>query len=185
MPLPLRLLFSETIFPPCLLSPCCASVAFPVSLGCDLPVWFVFGFAGLRWFSRGWFSLCMVVFALSSVLTLLFLKREPTLSAMLVAAVFTAPFSFSVCISFLPVLVPSEPFLSASSNPGLPLADSRRIFSLPASYRLDDSEVAVCTRCTHFAYYAERSSQTPSFIIFFLSVGYKILSLAYSVVIFE
>ena len=104
MPLPLRLLFSETIFPPCLLSPCCASVAFPVSLGCDLPVWFVFGFAGLRWFSRGWFSLCMVVFALSSVLTLLFLKREPTLSAMLVAAVFTASFSFSVCISFFTCL---------------------------------------------------------------------------------
>mgnify|MGYP003223672568 CR=1 FL=1 len=44
-------------------------------------------------------SRCRAVFSLSSVLTLLLPKREPTLSAMLAAAVVAAPFSFSVCIS--------------------------------------------------------------------------------------
>ena len=55
---PLRLPFSETIFPacalcPCPLSPCRASVAFPVSPGCGLPAWSVFCLAGLQWFPRG------------------------------------------------------------------------------------------------------------------------------------
>ena len=45
-------------------------------------------------------SLCRAVFSLSNVLTLLLPKREPTLLAMLAAAVVAALFSFSVCISF-------------------------------------------------------------------------------------
>ena len=44
---------------------------------------------------------CKFLFSLSSVLTLLLPKREPTLSAMLVAAIVAAPFSFSVCTSIL------------------------------------------------------------------------------------
>ena len=53
-------------------------------------------------------SLCRAVFSLSNVLTLLLPKREPTLSAMLAAAVVAAPFSFSVCISFFACLSSSR-----------------------------------------------------------------------------
>lgn len=48
-------------------------------------------------------------------------EKEPTLSAMLVAAVVAAPFSFSVCTSFLLGGVPAVPLLSAPANLPLPL----------------------------------------------------------------
>ena len=55
MPPPLRLPFSETIFPacalcPCRLFPCRASAAFPVSPGCGLPAWAVSYLAGFDGF---------------------------------------------------------------------------------------------------------------------------------------
>ena len=72
---------------------------------------------------------CKFLFSLSKVLTLLLPKREPTLSAMLVAVVVAAPFSFSVCTFFWLGGVLPLPLLSAPANPPLPLSGYQRVSS--------------------------------------------------------
>jgi hypothetical protein len=85
------------------------------------------------------------VFSLSNFLTLLLPKREPTLSAMLAAAVVAAPFSFSVCISFFARLSSSRAVsfcYCKFTTSALRLSAS---FCISRSYCCDPWERKVCT----------------------------------------